>query len=339
MGGESGKRRSAVELMGIPTDQWDPSHLQNAVQIAIELELSTLPPYLCGLWSISDPATDPAPALILGVAQEEMLHLGLVCNMLKGLGGTVEVSAPTYPGGLPGGVRPDLTVHLSGLTKDYVADVYMQIEYPEAGPVAEAEPKTDTIGAFYDCIAAVIGALQPSFDASEQLTANVGPEAGFNEVYVIPDVATALKAITEIKEQGEGTATSPDAVHEGDELAHFYRFGEIFNGKQLVPDGQGGWSYTGADVRWPNVYPTAQIPPGGWPTVPDELAQFRQTWASLLSGLQDAWQTGGSKGQSLLGTAIDTMFTLKSQGIAVMNIPLNDGSGLNYLPDFKLPSS
>jgi hypothetical protein len=60
--------------------------LKQGLQAAIELELATLPPYLCGLWSIKS-QDGPAFNLIESVALEEMLHMGLSCNMLVGIGG------------------------------------------------------------------------------------------------------------------------------------------------------------------------------------------------------------------------------------------------------------
>jgi hypothetical protein len=124
--------------MQVPTDQHDLQWLKQSLQAAIELELSTLPPYLCCLWSIKS-QDGPAYDLIDSVVLEEMLHLGLACNMLTGIGATPEIvteyQAITYPGPLPGGVRPTLSVFLSGLSKTSF-EMYMQIEYPETGPVA-----------------------------------------------------------------------------------------------------------------------------------------------------------------------------------------------------------
>lgn len=41
-----------VELMQVPSSQHDLVWLKEALQAAIELELATLPPYLCAMWSI-----------------------------------------------------------------------------------------------------------------------------------------------------------------------------------------------------------------------------------------------------------------------------------------------
>jgi hypothetical protein len=47
-----------AELMTTPTR--DIPWLRNALQSAVELELATLPPYLCGFWALKDRSSDPA---------------------------------------------------------------------------------------------------------------------------------------------------------------------------------------------------------------------------------------------------------------------------------------
>ncbi|XVS68241.1 ferritin-like domain-containing protein [Actinosynnema sp. CA-299493] len=48
---------------------------------------------------------------------DEMSHMALVGNMLSAIGGTPvparEDVAPRCPGSLPGGVRPELEIHLA----------------------------------------------------------------------------------------------------------------------------------------------------------------------------------------------------------------------------------
>ena len=51
--------------------------LRRHLQWAIELEHSTIPPYLCALYSL-DPARNPEAAQVVGtVLAEEMIHLAL----------------------------------------------------------------------------------------------------------------------------------------------------------------------------------------------------------------------------------------------------------------------
>src|SRR4051794_4589696 len=70
------------------------------LQTAIELELSTIPPYLVALLSIRNTANREAADLIRGTMIEEMLHLALVANVLNAVGGTVQLgpdNIPSYP--------------------------------------------------------------------------------------------------------------------------------------------------------------------------------------------------------------------------------------------------
>lgn len=54
--------------------------LADHLQMALTIELATIPPYLCALYSISDPASEPS-RLIRGVVIEEMLHMMQVANL------------------------------------------------------------------------------------------------------------------------------------------------------------------------------------------------------------------------------------------------------------------
>jgi len=263
-----------------------------------------------------------------------MLHMGLAANMLATIGGTPSINTrvPTYPGPLPGGVWPDLTVYLGGLTKAYVGDVYMTIEYPDSGPITPP-PKEETIGQFYDAINDAFVQINPTCSGKDQLTATVGSG---NTVFPIQSVADAQKAISEIKEQGEGTSKSPDDGL-GDELAHYYRFGEIYNGATLVQV-NGEWQYTGDAIAFPQTYPMAPVPHGGWPDPPSNvstlLEQFDGAYKSVLDSLQAAWESGN---QTDLDNAVGAMFGLGGPAVQLMQIKLANGSG-NYGPDFIYPS-
>ncbi|WP_218080586.1 ferritin-like domain-containing protein [Anthocerotibacter panamensis] len=339
-------KRSIVELMNVSSDQHDLNWLKDSLQAAIELELSTLPPYLCALWSIKI-SSGTAYSLIKNIVLEEMLHMGLACNMLTALGVAPVINnksdVPTYPGPLPGGVRPWLTVYLAGLTKDYLNRVCMQIEFPEDGPIAPppslvaSSENYPTIGAFYDAILAAFMTLDPPLSLTNQLD---GATLNGYPLYTIASLDDVKKAITEIKEQGEGTSQSPGDGGSGGEFAHYYEFAEIFYGKTLVQQSDGSWKYTGDTVAFPEVYPMTPIPKGGYvnpsPTVQAALLSFNQTYTSLLSSLESAWAKGS---EDDLSAAIGTMFSLKSLAVALMKMPLPDGSGGVYGPDFLLASS
>ena len=318
-------RRNIPELLQVPAEQHDLPWLMESLQWAVELEFATIPVYLSGMWSITQQAGDGYD-LINSVVLEEMLHLGLACNMLAAIDGEPQITAPSFPGPLPGGVRPGLTVYLAGLSRELLEDVFMPIELPEH-PVAEFE-SFPTIGAFYDAISAAFAALFPS-DHQFSTTNQVGPfSIGDETLTVLKSLDEVQSAITTIKEQGEGTSTSPDVPQFGDELAHYYRFGEILHGKKLIEvDGQ--WEYTGDEIAFPDCYPVRQVPADGYPGGPG-IQTFDETYKLLIGQLQTAW-TGQPDS---LGEAVGTMFTLTTNAQDIVTQPLPGGSG-NYGPDFK----
>ena len=74
------------QLMSVPKAGRRRNWLKGALQHAIQLEFSTIPPYLCAMWSIQSEG-DAVSGIIESVVMQEMLHMGLACNMLVGIGG------------------------------------------------------------------------------------------------------------------------------------------------------------------------------------------------------------------------------------------------------------
>ena len=82
--------------------------LKQHLQTAMLLELSTLPPYLCAMWSIHGTSEHAVHVkkFILTIVQEEMLHLSMACNILNAIGGSPVFNEPSihpvFPCSLPG---------------------------------------------------------------------------------------------------------------------------------------------------------------------------------------------------------------------------------------------
>ena len=80
--------------------------LRKALQTAIELEHSTIPPYLYALYSLKPGTNGEIGRLLLSVIQQEMLHMALDCNILNAINGSPDIDKPhfipKYPGPLPG---------------------------------------------------------------------------------------------------------------------------------------------------------------------------------------------------------------------------------------------
>jgi hypothetical protein len=322
-------------LATVPALLAEPAHdldwLRNALQVAIQLELSTLPPYLTARWTIQS-GSDPVARSIYQIRQEEMFHFGLACNLLAAVGGVPlladDAVVPKYPGPLPGGVRPGLVVSLRKLSREQAA-VFMAIEYPQTGPVTRTDARADTIGEFYEAILAAFGKLKPVLSVDRQLD-------GFLDLFKVDSPGKVEDAIRLINLQGEGSNKSPEE-RPGD-LAHFYRFGEIFHGKRLIVDAQGHWDYKGPDLPMPAVHDMADVPPGGYrrEDVPDIetwdlIERFDGQYSGMLRQLQDAWVHGDP---SILGGAIGQMGAMGVTGRKLVQQPRPDGRG-NYGPCFR----
>jgi hypothetical protein len=321
---------SIQALLTVPAADRNLDWLKESLREAVRLEFSTIPPYLCAMWSVKD-QDDPVSGIIFDVVLQEMLHMGLICNLLAGLKEVPPINSkafvPAYPCELPGGVHPGLIVSLVGLSIPLVRDVWMQIERPlEPVPVGGAMVQTyQTIGQFYDAVLDCFHQVNPSLDAAWQ---RAGTSIG---LYKITDLPGVTKAITQIKEQGEGTTQSAFAVEFGGDLAHYYRFQQIVEQKQIVqgPDGKAKW---GEPLKFPAVYNMAEVPKGGWQDQ-EVSRQLNQRFTAMLALLQDAWATGDPAGKKTLTQAVAVMPELTSLARALMEKPLPQGNGC-YGPSF-----
>lgn len=340
-----------VELMDQPAEERNAQWLKSSLQQAVLLELATIPPYLCGLWSIKDPDenTDVFNA-IREIIFDEMSHLGLACNLLTTIGGAPQLAdekaVPKYPGPLPGGVRPELSVSLSGLTRQSL-DMYCQIERPD-DPVAELTTHP-SIGAFYEAILDVFRRHPDLITGIRQVTRDMAHHGSGNNVVPLNSLREVETAINIIKEQGEGTSASPENPHPGSpgELAHFYTFREIFHGRKLIKVSEDPvkWDFQGPEIRLPQAFPVGTVPRGGWGAVssmaPDPetkvlLDTFNRTYSTMLRFIEQAWQTDvPSTAKQLLNKAVLEMFRLQEPAQKLMRRELPDGSGKTYCPEFR----
>ena len=288
--------------------------LKLALQYAIQLEFSTIPPYLTAEWSIKD-QKQAARTIIHEIVIQEMVHMGLACNMLSAIGGKANLTqtnfVPNYPcTGLPGGVHSDLRVSLLPLSAEALK-TFMEIEMPQHGPIAAASDVN--IGDFYDAIADGFSRLNPTFSGGFQL------EHSFpvGELFRINNVEDALKAIRTIKDQGEGSQQTPMPEDSpSGEPSHYYAFKQLLVGKRLRKADDGSWHFDGEDMPLPAVHTF---------TSGSELetADFNGTLKALLKALEDVWSNGASFHQ-----AMQAMMRLRKQGIGLME----RGILPNFLP-------
>jgi hypothetical protein len=323
---------SIARLMAVEPNARKSAWLFEALQWAIELEFATIPVYLCGMWSILD-TNHPVRGYLQSIVLQEMAHLGLACNILTTLGGTPNISGrtPQYPGPLPGGVRPEMVVWLAGFSRAMVRGVYMEIEFPEAGPIAHVAARIarhayPTIGDLYDAILDAMSKLPESAYKNERQLSVPGLGSA-NGVFPIPSYTDAKRALTTIKDQGEGTTHSPSPDDDPNDRAHYYRFAEIYHGRQLIQKA-GQWVFEGNVVALPAAYPMAEVPEGGFG---DRTKDFNSKYSLVVNALQATWER--PDGQPCFKKARLGMGILGQAAVELMKQPIADGSG-NYGPDF-----
>jgi hypothetical protein len=140
-------------------------------------------------------------------------------------------------------------------------------------------------------------------------------------------------------DQGEGSEVSPKVDH-SHELAHYYRFREIREGKKLSSFDEEKMEpvFQGRDIPRPDTWPMATIPEGGY--LQEEVSAevwelvhgFDQTFTLLLERLQHAWEFGD---QGALVHAIETMFGLSDQARSLMQMKIK-GKEETYGPCFRV---
>jgi hypothetical protein len=219
--------------------------LRTALQNAIALEHSTIPPYLTAMLTLRGTSDSVAYAQseISEVIFEEMMHMTLACNILNAIGGQPMIAdpkfIPKYPGTLPMGVAGELKVGLRRYSKALIENTFMKIEEPETildiperqrPAAAAAEPIT--IGQFYAGIRARIDGHPELFTDGDHGERQVSGQLSGD--FAVVDVDSALLAIDTIVEQGEGTTKSPLDLQK--DVAHFYSFQQFSKGMRIVHD-------------------------------------------------------------------------------------------------------
>ncbi len=310
--------------------------LREHLQWAIELEHFTIPPYLCALYSLDPNRNSEAAEVITSVLIEEMLHLTLAANMLNAVGGRPRIDTPKmllpYPRPLPHS-DGSFQVPLARFSPEAL-EVFLQIERP-ALPGAPPE-----IGQFYDAIRRGLSELCEhlgeatvfSGDPARQVT-DADVYTGSGRIVTVTSLDTALAALEEIVEQGEGAQLDVwdgdvDVLHpEREQVAHYFRFQELKLGRRYrrrdTP--QSGPTGETIAVDWDGVLPmranprTSDHAPGS----PIRTAQdaFNRAYCALLRELDQAFNGR----PDVLFPALGAMYGLKDLAQALMQMPTEDG--------------
>ncbi|MFI7536884.1 ferritin-like domain-containing protein [Streptosporangium sp. NPDC049376] len=309
--------------------------LREHLQWAIELEHATLPPYLCALYSLDPERNREAVEVVGSVFAEEMLHLTLAANLLNAVGGRPRLDTPEmlppHPRRLP---HSDIELSLVPFGPEAL-EMFLRIERPApAGAVAESDGY-ETIGQFYAAVEQGLRLLCDRLGEQEVFSGDPARQvhaAHFRHtagrLVVVDGLKSALTALAEIVEQGEGLDHDEvwdgdrDVFHpERDEVAHYYRFQELKAGRRYrrgdTP--QSGPTGEAVSVDLAGVRPMRRDPRPAPPGSAARAAQeeFNHTYCALLHLLEQAFN--GSP--RMLSVATGTMYALKAQAQALMETP------------------
>ena len=268
---------------------------------------------------------------IMAVATDEMAHLLLVSNLTIAVGGRPHLSRPNFPvapGYFPSGVVVRLTPfsletldHFVFLERPRGVEVpdgegfEAEREYARETPYQGVMPALQdyrTIGRLYDAIRANLS----------DLAHRVGEEKLF--VAVVDDLRSALRAIDEIVEQGEGSSADRADSH----YAAFRAMRAEFA------------SLSSARASFAPAFPAATNPVMRRPPEPQDKVHIEGRVATrvldlangvyglLLRCLVQAFGRSGDSGRRAmkrsLGIAIALMHVLDALGRTLASLPAND---------------
>jgi hypothetical protein len=295
---------------------------------------------------------------ILKIALEEMAHLACVNNLLIAIGGAPHFDRPNLPVA-PGYHPADVVVRLTPFD-EATLDHFIFLERPGGMAMADgrgfvpsgAERATAiegltpssqdyaTVGALYDTIA----------EGFRTIARRVGEGAlidgeGFGQldsdavklpnIPRVADLATALAAIEQIKEEGEGSTA-------GGADSHFDRFLAIRDEwaalKADDADFSPAWPAAHDPVMRRPVDPATRV----WVTEPTAAAHLdlaNAVYGTMLAVLAQAFGgTDGDEQRLLMRVSVELMEASASVSTALARMPANpDRPGINAGMTFAVP--
>lgn len=308
----------------------DVDDLRRHLQWAITVEHATIPPYQCAMLSVLDQES-AAFLTFKYVVREEMLHLALAANLLAAVGGTPRFAGPdvmpTFPGPMPHhDPDPPLILHLERASVEVVRDVFLRIEQPELRGSRPQSDRYDTLGQFYEAVADGIDRLGDGAfvdGPAAQVTRSYAGHGG-GTLFAVTDRTSAMRAIEEIVEQGEGSGRSPTepfGFEGAEELSHYWRFRAIVDARVAIGE----------------VHPmrrdphTADLTPG---PLRDLSKLFDASYSLQLQVMERVWREGDAS--PLIDDAMVPLMNHAQKPLAraLLTQPLPDDSGDTAGPAF-----
>jgi CDGSH-type Zn-finger protein len=318
--------------------------LRKHLQWAIQIEHTTFPPYLCALYSIKDGYNQEAAEILCSIFMEEMLHMTLAANILNAIGGSPQFDKPdfiaTYPTYLPHSNR-SFKVPLGKFSRP-VIDTMIKFEKPETEGAPPEDDNYQTFGQFYDAIENGLIQLSKELGQERLFCGDPGRQilndslgyAGSGRIIAVTDLESALEALEEIIEQGEGLdhgsiwdGDKNMFHHERNEVGHYFRLNQIVHGRYYQPGDTPRSGPTGKNfnVDWDAIYNMEANPrSSNYPVGSDvevAMSRFNKAYSEMLGDMQEAFNGEPEK----LSVSIGSMMELKYLAIDLMKLPSGDG--------------
>ncbi len=282
----------------------------------------------------------------------------LAANVLNAIGGKPQLDGPDfiprYPAYLPHSARA-FQVSLQPFSPASL-ETFMLIERPGEIDAPAEDEEYDTIGQFYLAIENGLRDLVEELGEEKvftgkhslQITPDCFDYHASGHLVRVVDLDSALKALEEIVDQGEGLKHKEvwdgdiDMFHpERGEVAHYFRFMEIKTGHsfQLGDTPESGPTGDAVVVDWDAVYPMkhnvrTQDLKGGSDVVA-KMGEFNMAYSDVLRDLQRAFN--GERDRLTL--SIPAMRDLSAIAREIVQMPI-DEDGTTASPSFEyLPAA
>ncbi|MFT3765426.1 MAG: ferritin-like protein [Minicystis sp.] len=338
--------------------------LRVELQTAIEIEHTTVPPYLTAWFSIHPESNREVQPILRAVVMQEMLHMTLAANVLNAVGGEPIVDDPKFVPGYPTNLpwhAPGFSVGLERFSRRQIEKFWtieepapddVWADYPELAGLGvntdgarllgalttrnAAEPPRahgyQSLGQFYKAVILRLVWVTLLLGEDQVFTGDparqVRPEhyyGGGGQVIEVHDLASAVRALWTIIVQGEGGPSIWDGSHEPGtplELAHFYAYDEILQGRSYRPGDQ-PLHPTGPvlPVEWEAAYPMRPNPKRQQyehaPEIFAKLDAFDKIYFRLLHAIHDAFNGKPDRFRA----AVAEMYELKYRAVELMRTP------------------
>ncbi len=346
----------------MPTPEEKKTAIQEMLQKAIELEWSTIPPYLVAYYSLKPESNREVASLIKSVFMEEMLHLVLAANALTATGGRARIggeNCPSYPLQLEfrGERFADrmFDIRLGAFSPESI-ETFLQIELPEdlhqvpAAFANELVVEGSTIGEFYRKLKQELedlcGEAGEAFVFSGNPAHQVPPHFYWSAgggIIEVTSLKSAFAALDVIVDQGEGVSGTVKTFGAGyfrepTKVAHYFRFMEIKHhchyGPDDLPSGEPhGESFPVDDSA---VYPLktdcSAADFEGDPELTALNHRFNRTYSLMLQELEEAFN---GNPEVLFSATMDGMHRLRDIALEMMRLPLPKDPAHHACPTFE----